>query len=471
MIARRLVFNRLLLLVGSLVLPTVSPAASENENANIPAILRFAEQYNDSARVQPKPAVPSHRSGPSIEPAGTTKANMGKRPPPRREYLQIKDKEIQRQQTEIARLEAQIAALKKPTSTIVETPDFASLRKLAQGVRHALAITPTEQQAQAKILQAQQQWEQDKSALQQQLSKAHADNNTLSAATDRQKNLLVQAKNNASTLREQQQELHVQRQLMQTELDNTIKELANVRAETAALRAKGTVQVTGDMLKATQPREDYAAGVSLGEEILQMQEERYRWGVKSDKQMILAGIADTFTGKRMLADDDLNKILATTEKKVTEAREKISAAQRKKGATYVSEFKKDKRVYQAPSGFWYRIDYAGDIKIPSNASVDVVVKETLVDGTVIQDMEASGVTLSLPIADFPPLFKEAISLLKNHGSMTLVVPPELAYGEKGYPPQVPPNATMIYSLRIAEMYPEPQGENGNAQSSLKKKIE
>ncbi len=286
------------------------------------------------------------------------------------------------------------------------------------------------------------------------LSKAHADNNTLSAATDRQNNLLVQAKNNASTLQEQQQELHVQRQLMQTELDNTIKELANVRAETAALRAKGPVQVTGDMLKATQPREDYAAGVSLGEEILQMQEERYRWGVTSDKQMILAGIADTFTGKRMLADDDLNKILATAEKKVTEAREKISAAQRKKGATYVSELKKDKRVYQAPSGFWYRIDYAGDMKIPSNASVDVVVKETLVDGTVIQDMEASGVTLSLPIADFPPLFKEAISLLKNHGSMTLVVPPELAYGEQGYPPKVPPNATMIYTLRIAEMYPQ-----------------
>jgi FKBP-type peptidyl-prolyl cis-trans isomerase FkpA len=73
-------------------------------------------------------------------------------------------------------------------------------------------------------------------------------------------------------------------------------------------------------------------------------------------------------------------------------------------------------------------------------------------------METNGATLSQPVADFPPLFKEAISLLKNHGSMTLVVPPELAYGEKGYPPKVPPNATMVYTLRIAEMYPEAQAK-------------
>lgn len=30
----------------------------------------------------------------------------------------------------------------------------------------------------------------------------------------------------------------------------------------------------------------------------------------------------------------------------------------------------------------------------------------------------------------------------------MVVPPALAYGETGYPPKVPPNATMIYELRI-----------------------
>ncbi len=29
-----------------------------------------------------------------------------------------------------------------------------------------------------------------------------------------------------------------------------------------------------------------------------------------------------------------------------------------------------------------------------------------------------------------------------------VVPPELAYGDAGYPPKVPPGATMVYTIRV-----------------------
>ncbi|ANS41582.1 FKBP-type peptidyl-prolyl cis-trans isomerase N-terminal domain-containing protein [Serratia plymuthica] len=463
MISGRLSCKALAALLGSLLLSTALAAASHNNKADIPALLQFAEQYHEqtNAPKQPSPPPRSTYSGGQPATSGTKKTSLDKPTRPRSEYWQIKDKEIQRQSREITQLKAQIAHLQqRPATTAITAPtlEFAALGKLAQGLRQALAITPTELQAKANITQLQQQWDRDRATLQQQLSKAKTDNQALSAATNSQENLLIEAKNQAVALREKQEEMSAQRQLMQAELDNTIKELANARADSASLQARSPRLITGDTLKTTQPREDYAAGVSLGEEILQMQEERRRWGVASDKQMILAGIADSFAGKRMLADDELNKVLAAAEKKVVGAREKISAAQRQKGAAYASEFKKDKRVRQAPSGFWYRIDYAGDMSIPNTASVDVVVKETLTDGTVIQDMETNGATLSQPVADFPPLFKEAISLLKNHGSMTLVVPPELAYGDKGYPPKVPPNATMIYTLRIAEMYPESQAK-------------
>ena len=445
-------------LLGSLLLSTALSAASHNK-ADIPALLQFAEQYNEQTNKRKQSSSPSrstHSDGQAASSGAKTSPDKPTRP--RSEYWQIKDKEIQRQNMEITQLKAQITHLQQRPTTTATTLDLATLGKLAQGLRQALAITPTERQAKTSIAQIQELWDRDRVALQQQLSRAKADNQALSAATNSQKNLLMEAKNHAVVLQEKQEEMSAQYQLMQAELDNTIKELATTRADSASLQARSPRLITGDTLKATQPREDYAAGISLGEEILQMQEERRRWGVTSDKQMILAGIADTFADKRMLADDELNKVLAAAEKKVVDAREKISVAQRQKGTAYASEFKKDKRVRQASSGFWYRIDYTGDAQIPNTASVDVVVKETLTDGTVIQDMEASGATLSQPLADFPPLFKEAISLLKNHGSMTLVVPPELAYGEKGYPPRVPPSATMIYTLRIAEMYPEAQAK-------------
>lgn len=149
------------------------------------------------------------------------------------------------------------------------------------------------------------------------------------------------------------------------------------------------------------------------------------------------------------------------EAEFSQAREERLLRQYPMDEDFLRTFKQHKEVTYSESGFWYHIDYEGDSVISPGAIVDVVVKETLTDGTVIHDMEISGTTLSQKVADFPPLFKEAILLLKNHGSMTMVVPPALAYGERGYLQRVPPDATMVYQLRIAEMYPEnaQTGEN------------
>jgi FKBP-type peptidyl-prolyl cis-trans isomerase FkpA len=453
---KRLTYRFLACLAGRMMLPAASSAPSKG-NADIPALLQFAEQYSEKS--YPAEKAPAARDRSRTEKRPTQSVEKGKpdnKPPPQRESWRMKDKEIQQQRTEIAQLKLHLSRLQQ--NAVTATPDWAALSQLAQSLRQALGVTPTERQAKANLLQIWQQWYQDRAALQQQLSKAKSENQALSATANHQKNLLMEAEKRDVVQREQQAELQSQRQLMQSELDETVKKLADTRADMASLQARSPRLVTADELKGAQPREDYAAGISLGEEILQMQEERQRWGVRAEKGMLLAGIADAFAGKRMLSDDELNNTLAAAEKKVVFAREEISATQRQKGAAYLREFKKDQRVHQASSGFWYRIDYAGDAQIPATASVDVVVKETLVDGTVVQDMEATGATLSQPVADFPPLFKEAISLLKNHGTMTLVVPPEQAYGEKGYPPKVPPNATMIYTLRIAEVYPPAQAK-------------
>ncbi|KAF1366406.1 FKBP-type peptidyl-prolyl cis-trans isomerase [Yokenella regensburgei] len=49
---------------------------------------------------------------------------------------------------------------------------------------------------------------------------------------------------------------------------------------------------------------------------------------------------------------------------------------------------------------------------------------------------------------YPPLFRSAIRLAGGKGKVTMVVPPSLAYGDDGYPPAVPPGATMVYTLQV-----------------------
>lgn len=218
--------------------------------------------------------------------------------------------------------------------------------------------------------------------------------------------------------------------------------------------APNALDVTSEQLAQKTSREAYAIGVSLGAEILQMQHEDAVWGLPGDKRIVLAGIIDAFQNKAKLPSDSLRKTLTELSSRVKTEREKVYQNLDKKTKSYLAAFTRKKGTIKSPTGFWYHIDYSGDSAIPENAILDVVVKESLTNGKVITDMDTNGTMLTQPAADFPPVFQEALRKLRNHGSITLVVPPKLAYGSKGYPPNVPPNATMVYELRISDFYPE-----------------
>ncbi|HIE0649763.1 TPA: FKBP-type peptidyl-prolyl cis-trans isomerase N-terminal domain-containing protein [Serratia marcescens] len=249
-----------------------------------------------------------------------------------------------------------------------------------------------------------------------------------------------------------------QRDKATLQADKTATELAGahqtqqaLREELDGLRSRAKWLPDVQTLKKKAEQQSYAAGVALGRDIQTMLAERKTWGINPDKTVLLAGVIDTFSGHYQLNDAQLASALAASEKAVNDARNQAAKTQTSKGEAFVAEFKKKKGTQKSPSGFWYRIDYAGDEAIKDNARVDIVVKESLTDGSVIQDMDRSGKVMSQPLSAYPPLFREAIGHLKNHGSLTMVVPPALAYGETGYAPQIPPNATMVYELRIVDV--------------------
>lgn len=424
-------------LLGGLVPPLMGHAAPQAQN-NIPALLQFAEQYQPQAPAKTPPPTTggTGTTGPAKKPVPQKTAPPG--PVTRPGGWQTRDATLQRQQTTLAELRQQLATLRMQLEAaqtkVVKAPpvDITGLRQLAKNLRQALAITPTEQQATAQVKHAVQQ-----GAELATLTTQHR---------ELQHQLLLVRAETERRMRERDTALTTLRK-------STDTQITQLKTALAAAQTRAAPGVSTLPLNTAKHRQDYAAGVSLGEEIRLMQDERARWGVHADTQLILAGISDTFAGERRLDDKVLNTALVEAEKAVTTAREKTLAHEARTGSAYLEKFRQRAQVKQAESGFWYQVDYAGDTAIPEGASVDVVVKEMLTDGTVIQDMEAGGVTLSQPVTAFPALFKEAIGLLKNHGSMTLVVPPALAYGEKGYPPKVPPNATVVYQLRIADMAP------------------
>lgn len=196
---------------------------------------------------------------------------------------------------------------------------------------------------------------------------------------------------------------------------------------------------------------DYAIGTTLAKDMLVLLSEREADGVNVNKTLALAGVQDVFAGDIQLPEAVLTDALSASEKDVMQAQAKHKALAEKTGNAYMTDFAKRKGVKKHPDGFLYRIDFAGNEAIADTDTVTIVVKESLTDGTVINDMDVSGALVSQPLNAYPGLFQSAIRLLKTHGSVTLVVPPALAYGDKGYPPRVPPGATIAYVLRIHDV--------------------
>ncbi|PJX41696.1 peptidylprolyl isomerase [Klebsiella sp. D-Nf1] len=207
-------------------------------------------------------------------------------------------------------------------------------------------------------------------------------------------------------------------------------------------------------LSASGEQQAYAIGASMGTEALNVLTTRRTQGITVDAGLVLRGIEDAFSGQLRLGEQERNKALFDVSQQVFQNLNKIEQKNISAGKKYQQTFARKKDVV-FKDGVYSRIDYPGKGKISGNDLVTVVIKEMLTDGTVINDMEAKDQALTQKLDAYPPVFRGPLQRLQNHGSLTLVVPPEKAYGSKGLPPKIPPGATMVYSVRIVDTQPAP----------------
>lgn len=207
-------------------------------------------------------------------------------------------------------------------------------------------------------------------------------------------------------------------------------------------------------LNAPGEQQAYAIGASMGTEALNVLTTRRKQGITVDAGLVLQGIEDAFSSQLRLGEQERNKALFDVSQQVFQNLNKIEQKNISAGKKYQQAFARKKDVV-FKEGVYSRVDYLGKGKISGNDMVTVVIKEMLMDGTVINDMEAKDQALTQKLDAYPPVFRGPLQRLQNHGSVTLVVPPDKAYGSKGLPPKIPPGATMVYSVRIVDTQPAP----------------
>jgi FKBP-type peptidyl-prolyl cis-trans isomerase FkpA len=111
------------------------------------------------------------------------------------------------------------------------------------------------------------------------------------------------------------------------------------------------------------------------------------------------------------------------------------------------------QIYQTTaSGLQYQVIEEGEGPHPTSADLALIeYTGRLEDGTVF-DTNVGGQPLPLPVAPGSSIegFSEGLQLMRKGGRYKLRLPPKLAYGERGIPGAIPPNATLEFDVTLVD---------------------
>jgi FKBP-type peptidyl-prolyl cis-trans isomerase FkpA len=110
---------------------------------------------------------------------------------------------------------------------------------------------------------------------------------------------------------------------------------------------------------------------------------------------------------------------------------------------------KKEGVKITPSGLQYKVLQEGNGEMPtSKNTVEVHYEGSLVTGDVFDSSYQRGKTISFPLKSVIPGWTEGLQLMRIGSIYELYIPYQLGYGDTGYPPVIPPKATLVFKVEL-----------------------
>lgn len=134
----------------------------------------------------------------------------------------------------------------------------------------------------------------------------------------------------------------------------------------------------------------------------------------------------------------------------------VTEEEKRGGEAYLAEAATRPGAVRTDSGLVYQEMQPGSGAVPQPTDVvKIHYHGTFRDGRVFDSSVEAKQPATFQLNGVVPCFAEGVQRMKVGGKARLVCPPELAYGERGAPPGIPPGATLIFEVELLEIVPPP----------------
>lgn len=114
----------------------------------------------------------------------------------------------------------------------------------------------------------------------------------------------------------------------------------------------------------------------------------------------------------------------------------------------------DRRALKLQSGLIYKDVRRGTGATPAATDrVRVHYRGTLIDGEEFDSSYTRGGPAEFALESVIPCWKEALLRMRVGGAARIVCPSELAYGDRGVPPDIPGGAALVFDVELLEILP------------------
>lgn len=217
--------------------------------------------------------------------------------------------------------------------------------------------------------------------------------------------------------------------------------------------------------------QDQGADVQLDTEIdkvsysigVQMARQFQSADVELNPDAFAEGLRDVFAGEGLaLEDQTMQTTLQEFQQKVRQQQQEAQAemqremqrqaeAGAKEAEEFLAENAEKEGVEQTESGLQYQVMSEGSGASPdANDVVQVHYEGKLLDGSVF-DTSEGGDPVSFPVNRVIDGWQEALQLMEKGAEYRLFIPPDLAYGPQGSPPDIPPNSALIFDVELLDV--------------------